>query len=302
MQHHRTMTPSVAIVIPVYKPAMMNMERLAFQQCFRILHRHPIHLVTFAGLDLSAYREYGGDFTVDIFEQEYFTGIASYNRLMMSYDFYYRFKAYEYILLYQLDAYVFRDELSEWCRKGYDYIGAPWFANHEGPSKHGFSQGGNGGLSLRHIPHFLTMLETANRFKLLKDYGKLCLKDKIGSFGRMFLRFLHPRFTPDIAQKYDRFEDIFWTLFINRKIKRLLKGTWYRDYLPERIYPQLRIAPFEEALRFSFECRPSHLYRLNQQQLPFGCHAWDKYEPEFWAKFIPMSQYDTSKVDAYVNT
>ena len=37
----------------------------------------------------------------------------------------------EYILIYQLDAFVFKDELKEWCQKGYDYIGAPWIATIE---------------------------------------------------------------------------------------------------------------------------------------------------------------------------
>ena len=30
------------------------------------------------------------------------------------------------MLIYQLDAYVFKDELLNWANKGYDYIGAPW--------------------------------------------------------------------------------------------------------------------------------------------------------------------------------
>lgn len=30
-------------------------------------------------------------------------------------------------MIYQLDAWVFNDELSSWCSLGYDYIGAPFF-------------------------------------------------------------------------------------------------------------------------------------------------------------------------------
>ena len=43
----------------------------------------------------------------------------------------------------------------------------------------------------------------------------------------------------------------------------------------------------EEALSFSFERFPSFLFRLNDNKLPFGCHAWRKYQyEEFWATFI----------------
>lgn len=44
---------------------------------------------------------------------------------MLSAEFYDRFAAYEYVLIYQLDAFVFADRLAEFCQMGYDYIGAP---------------------------------------------------------------------------------------------------------------------------------------------------------------------------------
>ena len=56
-----------------------------------------------------------------------FVDRVAYNRLMMSEQFYRAFEGYEYILIYQLDCLVFSNALEEWCRKGYDYIGAPWF-------------------------------------------------------------------------------------------------------------------------------------------------------------------------------
>ena len=42
---------------------------------------------------------------------------------MVSPLFYLNFKKYRYLLIYQLDALVFRDELLEWCSKEIDYIG-----------------------------------------------------------------------------------------------------------------------------------------------------------------------------------
>ena len=42
-----------------------------------------------------------------------------------------------------------------------------------------------------------------------------------------------------------------------------------------------------EALRFSFERFPKELFALNGDSLPFGCHAWKKYQyEEFWKEYI----------------
>ena len=35
-----------------------------------------------------------------------------------------------------------------------------------------------------------------------------------------------------------------------------------------------------------FELEPRYLYNLNQKKLPFGCHAWEKHEPDFWKNHI----------------
>jgi len=47
-----------------------------------------------------------------------------------------------------------------------------------------------------------------------------------------------------------------------------------------------RVAPPDVAMHFSFECQPERLYKMTNQKLPFGCHAWQKYNPEFWSNFI----------------
>lgn len=44
---------------------------------------------------------------------------------MLEADFYRRFGKYKYMLIYQLDAFVFSDKLLDFCEMGYDYIGAP---------------------------------------------------------------------------------------------------------------------------------------------------------------------------------
>ena len=35
---------------------------------------------------------------------------------------------YRFMLCHEPDAFVFRDEVEQWCDSGFDYIGAPWFS------------------------------------------------------------------------------------------------------------------------------------------------------------------------------
>lgn len=67
------------------------------------------------------------------------------------------------------------------------------------------------------------------------------------------------------------YEDEFWGLIVPRYFK------WFNVARPE------------EALRFSFEVLPEELLKLNNNELPFGCHAWEKYDPSFWKKFIDVN-------------
>ena len=62
------------------------------------------------------------------------------------------------------------------------------------------------------------------------------------------------------------------------------EDTWWAVLIPQ-IY-NFKVAPLEDATKFSFEANPKRLYNENGNQLPFGCHAWEKYEPDFWERFI----------------
>ena len=93
---------------------------------------------------------------------------------MLSNFFYSAFREYDYMLLYQLDAFVFKNELLYWCNKNYDYIGAPWIASKQTLLKkielqfkskrkqkraEIFFKVGNGGFSLRRIQKFFDITE-----------------------------------------------------------------------------------------------------------------------------------------------
>ena len=158
--------------------------------------------------------------------------------------FYRAFSAHRYLLIYQTDAYVFRDELMLWANKGYDYIGAPWIDKSPQTKQR--------------------IWIDLNRFTLGKvGNGGFCLR-KIESH-------IH------ISQKWGwiqnllrKNEDFFWSV-LAPKLNRTFK-----------------IPTAKEAISFSFELAPSKAYEMNGKQLPFGCHAWQKYDPAFWSNYIPF--------------
>lgn len=125
------MCQQAIVVIPVYKPIAGRNEEISLRQCTNVLSKHPICIVTYKGLDTGWYENLlkmsGTGFSIEYFDAAYFRDTSGYSALLTCYEFYRRFSDYNYMLIYQPDAYVFSDELDYWCRQGYDYIGAPWF-------------------------------------------------------------------------------------------------------------------------------------------------------------------------------
>ena len=95
-------------------------------RCISVLGTHPIVIVKPESLRLDALLDRHPSLLSENFADEFFADPKGYNRLMLSRGFYDRFAAYEYMLIHQLDAFVFSDQLMDWCSRGYDYIGAPW--------------------------------------------------------------------------------------------------------------------------------------------------------------------------------
>ncbi|WP_455639392.1 DUF5672 family protein [Parabacteroides sp.] len=263
------------VVIPVYKEQPTENELLSLRQCLRILGSHDIRLVAPEGLNLEVYRytfeTFQQTMVVEMFQPSYFASINGYNKLMLSKCFYTRFSDWEYMLIYQLDAWVFRDELDAWCEKGYDYIGAPWMKLN---GKLDEKNCGNGGFSLRHIPAFIELFNHTGRLWGYK--GLACWYRYRGPLRKplfilMGLFGYHNRLN-DFTIGGDDNEDLF---FATLKYK---KGISFR-------------IPFSrEAMYFAFEESPAMLYKKTGNNLPFGCHAWEKCEYEtFWSKFISLS-------------
>ncbi|TDE15439.1 DUF5672 family protein [Dyadobacter psychrotolerans] len=267
-----TSKKQVAVVIPFYKPELTRFEEISLTQCLKVLSAHPVFAIKPESLDLTKIQGNHQLTGVECFEDSYFDGIQGYNKLMLSPDFYDRFLDYEFILIHQLDAFVFRDELLQWCSKGFDYIGAPWLKRLANPD---FVKEWKTRLNTRyHI--FVNTLE--NDIPSDRQFDNM-----VGNGGFSLRRVkrlydLSIKLAPQINQYHKReehqfHEDVFWSIEANRKWRRL------------------KIPLYKTALRFSFENRLKQSMMHNSNQLPFGCHAWDQHV-KFWTPYFKELGYD----------
>lgn len=147
------------VLIPVYKNELSMNELISLRQCKRILNQYSIILVAPETMDIE--NNELSECPVERFPECFFDGIAGYNQLMLSKEFYQRFEQYKYILIHQLDVFVFSDRLQEFCELEYDYIGAPWLRGRRYIEnfERRYLYVGNGGFSLRRVDAFLKILE-----------------------------------------------------------------------------------------------------------------------------------------------
>ena len=231
----------VVVIIPVYQQSLNKNEQKSLAQCQKILGNYPIIFVAPEGLNTEYFQQISHH-QVRYFDPSYFQNTSTYNQLLVSTKFYKCFTAFEFMLIYQLDAFVFTDQLKEWCEKGYDYVGSPQLtAKHFGNKnfKNSITQPLvlNGGLSLRRINSFIKLLSVYHLF----------------------------------YTKWPSNEDTLFSFYHKR--------AWPLRFL-------FKLPTWQTALQFGFENDPEKCYELNHQQLPFGCHAWEKYNPAFWHRFI----------------
>ena len=268
--------PNPAIVIPIYKDfdVLNEIEILSLTQSLVILSKYPFIFIGPKEIDWSKYlsfckAKHVTNVEIKIFDKLFFLNIHGYNNLLLNYKFYLSFKTYTHVLIYQLDAYVFKDELLYWCKQDFDYIGAPWFEGfHSASPKANFIGVGNGGFSLRKVSSFIKVLRKINKMTFLI---KLHRKFKFNKFfsQAIFLKIFGYREEElNVLINKGKNEDFFWGLVV------------------PKIFAFFNTASIESALRFSFEVNPKYLFDLNNKQLPFGCHAWLKYDKEFFSPYI----------------
>ena len=158
------------VVIPVYKNKMDVFEKASFDRAIKIFGKERICIVAPDTLINVEVKQSG--IKVEYFNRDFFDSQKSYSLLCLSTDFYEHFLEYQYMLIYQLDAFVFEDKLDYFCELGYDYIGAPVYGGDW--EKIGV-QIGNGGFSLRHIKNTLKLLECRDNIMRKSKYPDLLL-------------------------------------------------------------------------------------------------------------------------------
>lgn len=273
---------SSCIVIPIYTSVLDKKEEISLSSCLNTLSQHPITFATYKSLDLSNFEsitsKHKQELKVEYFQESYFKSIQGYNKLLTSIEFYERFVKFDYLLIFQLDAFVFKDELEDWAEKEYDYIGAPWkegwaSAQIDAP----FKGVGNGGFSLRKIQSHLRVLRSFSYIEgprlLAGRWLKRPLPEKLRALPEFFAKLTFRNNTFHLFNDYRGNEDVFWGYHAARNFK------WFS------------VAPIEEAIQFSFETHPKESFKLNKERLPFGCHGWWKYDLEFWKPFIQEEGY-----------
>lgn len=254
----------VVVVVPLYKPELSPCERASLRQTVQVLGNYPIVLLVPQGLDLSATLHEFPALAVREVSDEWLgrkNGIAGYNRMMLSEEFYDLFRDYEYLLICHTDAWIFRDELSAWCAKGYDCVAAPWVRRriYDLPI-------------LKHYLHW-RLARSVRSGQLIRQ----SLYGKVGNGGLSLRRVERFRaacamYTAEIehfcaAGSHLGNEDVFWAV------------------VPDNFrYPSQ-----EEALQFAFDTNPAYCYDLCNGRLPMGCHSWSKPRMlRFWRGIIPL--------------
>ena len=267
----------VMIVIPIYQKKLSGFEEISLRQTAKVLRHHPFTFVTYDSVDTHSHDkilvEYGIKTRRILFDLKFFNSISGYNRLLTSLHFYKNFKSYRYVLIVQLDVFVFADELADWCRKDYDYVGAPWLEGMNDAEHDASYVGvGNGGFSLRKVESALRILRSLSYIQRPGDVIRRFFQNPetgfVKRFGRLVRDLSIANNTFLFFNNYSGYEDHFWGSIAQRNFK------WYR--VPEP----------EEAVRFSMEVQPRSLYKRNGDKLPFGCHAWWRYDLEFWRPFL----------------
>lgn len=266
----------VSIIIPVYRENLSVFELISLRQCFSILGAYKIQIVCPKRMEFGVFHMSQKDRATFVFLDDInFEVIASYNHMLLSVWFYELFINYKYILIYQLDCFVFKDDLIFWVERGFSYIGAPWFKNSIAciSNEFEFEGVGNGGFSLRNVKDCIKVLKSNKKIKSLKD----CIFIGDSKFGIKTLVLGVNRYFKKYSFKYIKEDKT-----INEDKVFSHAGKRFKFF---------KIPCAQVASRFAFEEHPDFLYRKNDRELPFGCHAWFKYDLEFYKPFLKEYNY-----------
>jgi hypothetical protein len=269
---------TVAIVVPLSDRSDFTAdERISLRHLRHHLSRYDTYFVAPRG---SSVRVPG--VRVKYFHPKFFGSAVAHNHLTYAPRFYRAFADYRYIFFYHLDALVFSDQLETWCETGLDYIGPPWLQCAQTPWIKR-SRVGNGGFTLLKVASALAVLRARyerDPFAYWLDLftrNHRRLEPVVAALRRLQRQFPNSRLLNRTLVEWEqmrrpaphnRNNDIFWS---DRAV---------------RYMPSFKVASLEQGLRFAFEAEPRTCLKLAGGMMPFGCHAWTRYDRPFWEPFL----------------
>lgn len=212
-------------------------------------------------------------FKIMRFSKQFFGSLDAHTKLSFYPKFYESFSDYKYMLMYHLDSLIFSDQLIQWCETDVDYIGAPWIKSEDSPWVK-TPKVGNSGFSLRKIESFLKVIYSSRYMvEPSKYWEKFCASrsrfNQLVNLPRKYVKYLRAFNSARWhMRRYRRNDDYFWS-------------NEARKY-----FPAFEVASLDTALSFAFEVAPRLCFELNSRKLPFGCHAWHRYDREFWEPYL----------------
>lgn len=292
------LVPTCCVFVPVHTLDLRKSELAALTVCMRRLKNYDFVFVYKSSLNPDLLRarlrnsmqQVKGSFFIPVADQ-WLLSVASYNRMMLSPWFYQLFLQWDYILVFQLDAWILKAGLDAWLAKRLTYIGAPWYVP-KGKQLVGPAYGvGNGGLSLRNVKEMLHILtsprfvlapvysvsEIAGRSLLFSHYSRHCLWVWPFVFMIRMIRFL-----PEL---------IFFPMGFRNCLRYYANSGLHEDIvlglMAPRVFNWMRMPSVSEAAHFSVETYPKETMKKFSVSRPFGCHAWEKYDRQFFCQEFP---------------
>lgn len=263
----------VVVTIPVYRAVLSEDEEKSFRRSCAVFGQK-YDVVAFApeNMDLSVYTSIFPELQVERFPAHFFRSIGDYSRLLLSEEFYERFSSFEWLLICQLDVWVFKDELEYWCGRDIDFWGAPIIADWDPSVNESQTPDivGNGGFSLRRISAILKVLRADD----VPMYTREMLWNFIRNHSKQmaYHKFLFP---------------LLRMLGIGNRRKQCLEILRSQGACEDMVFrvmtepsnpPFLTLPSIEEAAHFALDGVNVWRYFNKTQHVPFALHAWHRPE------------------------
>jgi hypothetical protein len=258
------------VVIPVYKLDLNRYERISLQRHLTVLRKFDRYLLLPTSLkeavrsDLLENFENASNVHFHPVEDAWLSSHRSYNQLMLTLGFYQYYKKYSHILIAQLDAYTFDDQLEEWCKQPFAYIGAPIYKLGS-YWEDGFLCMGAGGYSLRHTDSFIRAL---TRNPVIHRWADLA--EQLEPFNAKGKLVKIARYLPCWLQGFNRLREDTNQL---ARCAGVNEDVCYAKLLPA-VYSEFKVAGYKDSVHFCIDSHVKRQLEFLNGRLPFAAHGW----------------------------